>query len=158
MTTSIEVKLLRANNSHPDFQHLVRLLDADLNKINQEAQKDYNQHNQLPAIDTVVIAYVNDMPVGCGCFKELSEDCVEVKRMFVDPNHRGKGISSQILMELEKWALSIGHNRMVLETGKLQHEAIMLYTKRGFMPIECYGPYKDLPNSLCFEKVIIANK
>jgi GNAT superfamily N-acetyltransferase len=79
---------------------------------------------------------------------------MEVKRMYVLPNNRGKGIATTLLWELEKWALELGYMKCVLETGKRQPEAISLYEKSGYQRIPNYGQYKGVENSICFEKIV----
>ena len=86
--------------------------------------------------------------------KEFSNDTMEVKRMYVIPSSRKKGIASRILKELEIWALELSYARCVLETGKKQPEAIELYKKSGYTSIPNYGQYAGVKNSVCFEKVL----
>lgn len=64
----------------------------------------------------------------------------EVKRIYVEPQLRGKGIASKILEHLEAAARDLGIHRLVLETGIYQAEAIGLYRKTGFQPVRCWGP------------------
>ncbi len=118
-------------------------------------QKKYDEYNKIESIDTVIVVYDHDIAIGCGCFKRFDNTTVEIKRMFVKTDCRGKGISKLILNELENWATELGFSRAVLETGKKQSEAIGLYEKSGFERIDNYGQYIDLPNSVCFEKILI---
>jgi putative acetyltransferase len=147
-------KLLRTSSDHPDFSQLVRKLNADLSARYGEVQKQYDQYNNVDAIDTVVVLYVDTIPIGCGCFKKYSTDTVEIKRMFVEPSFRGKGLSKIILQELEKWAAEKGYKKAVLETAKKQPEAIGLYTTLGYERIPNYGPYITMPASICFCKAL----
>ena len=132
--------------------YLVTRLDADLSQRNGTLQTSYNKHNIIQHIDTVVIAYYNHLPVGCGCFKAYDERTAEIKRMYVKPENRGKGLSKQILAELEKWVLELGFTKIILETGIKQPEAIGLYSKGGYCQIPNYGQYSAMPNSICFGK------
>jgi GNAT superfamily N-acetyltransferase len=81
-------------------------------------------------------------------------DVVEIKRMFVLPEHRGKGIAGQILQQLEIWAAEGNNSTCILETGKKQPEAIALYKKAGYKIIPNYGQYENVENSVCMEKRI----
>jgi putative acetyltransferase len=146
--------LTRTNSDNPDFRTLIRELDADLRDRNGEMMDIYDKHNIIEQIDTVVIAYMNDEPAGCGCFKPFDSESAEIKRMFVRPNARGNGISTMILQELENWGRELGHKYTVLETGAKQVEALGLYPKAGYILIPKYGPYVDLPDSICFRKVL----
>src|SRR5690606_2342242 len=102
----------------------------------------------------VLVAYENEMAIGCGAIKELEPDTMEVKRMYVIPEHRGKGIAGQILSALEEWAKELSFKKCVLETGKRQPEAIGLYKKYGYGIIPNYGQYAGIGNSVCFEKIL----
>jgi len=95
---------------------------------------------------------IHNQPVGCGAIKEFSTRAMEVKRMFILPDSRAKGFASLILAELENWALELGYEKCLLETGKMQPEAIALYGKNGYCKIPNYGQYAGVVNSLCFEK------
>jgi GNAT superfamily N-acetyltransferase len=91
-------------------------------------------------------------PVGCGAFRPVAADTVEIKRMFVRAGYRRRGYSKLTLAHLEAVARSRGFRRLILETGIRQPEAIGLYQAVGFRPIPKYGQYVASPNSLCFAK------
>jgi putative acetyltransferase len=148
------VQIKRINTLEPDFKTLVEQLDIELFNRYPEIQQIYAPLNKIESIDTSVIAYEFDNPVACGCFKIYSSDSVEIKRMYVNPTARGRGISKMILNELLKWAREIGFKKAILETGSNQPEAIGLYTKEGFIKIENFAPYQNMPNSICFEKIL----
>lgn len=144
--------LKRTNNNDPDFKSLVVLLDHDLDKINGDLMLVYSEHNLLDFIETVVVAYIDGVPAGCGCFKNFDGNTVEVKRMFVTENQRCKGIASAILKELELWAKEIGYTYIILETGKKHLEAIRLYERFGYVVTGNYEPYTDMEESVCMKK------
>lgn len=148
------IKLARTNSDNPDFIELVRHLDADLAKRDGEEHSFYAQFNKIDKIKYVIVAYDDDKPVGCGAIKEYEPGVMEVKRMFTFPFHRGKGIASRVLTELETWAAELNYLTCVLETGKKQPEAIALYKKNGYHLIPNYGQYAGMENSVCFEKKI----
>ena len=145
-------KIVRLNSNHPDFQHLIKSLDAELHGNYGALQEHYNQFNNVEGIDTVVVGYVNNEPCGCGCFKPYDKDTVEIKRMFVKKDQRGQGLSGLILKELEKWAREKGYTRATLETGIKQIEAIGFYSKYGYQKISNFEQYIGNSNSLCFAK------
>ena len=148
-------ELKRTNNEDPDFIYLVPLLDKDLRNRYQDLQDQYDQHNVLVNVDTVVIAYVDGKPAGCGCFKQFDDVSVEMKRMYVKPEYRRQGISSAILNELEAWARESGYTEAVLETGDRQDEAIALYKKQGYQSIPNYPPYEEMETSICMKKWLV---
>jgi len=147
-----QIVLKRTNSADPHFQSLIKQLDADLRLRNGDEMDEYDQHNVIAPIDTVVIAYIDNQPTACGCFKKYDETTVEIKRMFVAPQARGKGISRKILAELETWAYNLGFGCIILETGGRQVEALGLYQRAGYMPIANYPPYEEMADSFCFRK------
>ena len=149
------VTLTRTNSENMDFISLVKLLDADLAIRDGADHSFYSQFNKIDKIKYVVLAYKQGRAVGCGAIKEFSEDAVEVKRMYVLPELRNKGLASMILRELESWASELSFHRCVLETGKKQPEAISLYMQNGYVRISNYGQYAGVENSVCFEKNLI---
>jgi putative acetyltransferase len=148
------IKIKRTNSDDTDFQDLVRELDKDLAIRDGDEHDYYAQFNKIDAIKHVVVAYENNLPVGCGAIKAFDENSMEVKRMFVPENQRSKGIASIVLKELELWASELGFEKCVLETGLKQPEAIRLYEKNGYKLIPNYGQYIGMGNSVCFEKII----
>ena len=148
------ITLKRTNSDDPDFISLVALLDKDLAIRDGEDHSFYNQFNKIDKIKHVVVFYEDDIAVGCGAFREKESDSVEIKRMYVHPDHRKKGIASQVLAELERWAAEIKYPYTVLETGKKQPEAIALYQKSGYSIIPNYPPYENMDNSVCMKKTL----
>jgi len=146
--------LKRTSNSEPDFKSLISQLDKYLSIVNGEQDAFYAPNNVLDPLDTAVIAYYDGKPVGCGCFKKFNHESVEIKRMYVDPEIRGKGIASAVLNELEKWAKEKGFTHTVLETGKKLDDANALYRKQGYQIIENYGQYAGIENSVCMKKAL----
>ena len=141
------VEITRTTSADPRFQMLAALLDAELVVRYGPVQDLYKGFNAF-ACETVIVAG----ELGCGCFKPFDEASVELKRMFVRREQRGRGIASAILGGLEAWARELGHTQMVLETGNLQTEAIAMYKKLGFVDTPLFGPYIDLPASVCLKK------
>jgi putative acetyltransferase len=146
--------IIRTDSNNSDFIELVKLLDADLAVKDGEDHPFYAQFNKIDKIRYVVMAYENEKPLGCGAIKEYDAETMEIKRMFVLPESRNRGIAAKILAELEGWASELSCTRCILETGKRQQEAIALYKKHGYESIPNYGQYAGVENSLCFEKRI----
>jgi len=146
------IRLVKTDNTHPDFVQLVEQLDAYLTITDGEEHDFYHQYNSIDALQYVLLAYENDKPVACGAIKEFNTDSMEVKRMYVMPKARRKGIAAQLLQQLEQWAKELGYKKCILETGKRQVEAVQFYHKCAYTQIPNYGPYKNIANSVCFEK------
>lgn len=146
--------VLRTNAEDPAFRALVSELDKDLAIRDGDEHAFFAQYNGLSDIRHVVVIMEGDAPAGCGAFKPFDAKTVEIKRMFTAADHRQQGIGSAALNELEDWARELGYDRCVLETGNKQHEAIALYTNRGYRIMPNYGQYVGVESSVCFEKTI----
>jgi putative acetyltransferase len=105
-----------------------------------------------PGRGVFLVAYVDGLPAGCGAARRIDNDAAELKRMYVVPAFRRRGISRLLLQALEAEALRLGARRLVLETGVRQHAALALYTQAGFTSIPPYGEYTDSPLSVCLGK------
>jgi len=152
MSPAKTITIKRTESSDPDFPLLVALLNLELREKYGGLQVIYDQYNHISNLDTVVIAYCNDIPSGCGCFKKFDDDTVEIKRMYVKPAERKQGVASSILSELEVWAREDGFSFTILETASKQLEAIALYEKAGYTITPNYGQYIGMENSVCMRK------
>ena len=100
-----------------------------------------------------VVAWLDSEAIGCGALRPMPDTTIaEVKRMYVRSAARGKGIAVSILEKLEVLAGEFGYQKIWLETGIYQPEAIRLYEKSGYTRIPCYGIYENNPLSVCYEK------
>ncbi len=142
----------RTTSDNADFRKLIVELDKDLNGRYGKDQEVYDQYNVIDYIDTVVVAHDDDSAAGCGCFKKYDDKTIEIKRMFVKSEFRGRGISKLVLSELEAWAKQLGYASAILETGVYQHEALGLYEKSGYSRIPNFGQYANMPHSICMKK------
>lgn len=96
------------------------------------------------------------MPAGCGGVA-LCDHHAELKRIYVRPAARGRGVADAILGRIEAAARDAGRSPLRLETGVHQHQAIRFYEKLGFRPCGAFSPYTEKPPrtielSLFFEK------
>jgi putative acetyltransferase len=148
------ITLKRTTSDHADFEKLVLQLDAYLRILDGEDHEFYAQFNKSSALKNALIAYENDNAVGIGAYKEFEPNVAEMKRMYVLPEQRGKGIATQILLELELWAKEEGYTISLLETGYMQKDAIALYTKLGYEKIDNFGQYIGVDNSVCMKKYL----
>ena len=147
--------ITRANSDNKDFQILVNELDLYLAIRNGDTNDFFAKYNKIEHIKYVVLAYEGEEPIGCGAMKDYEDFTMEIKRMFVPADKRGKGIAKSILTELEQWAKELGYKKCILETGDDMKEAISLYKKCDYKIIPNYGQYKSVAVSVCFEKSII---
>jgi ribosomal protein S18 acetylase RimI-like enzyme len=131
---------------------LVARLDEELNRRYGEVQGQFTAANALADHSTFLVGYVAGRPVACGAFRPMGGPAVEVKRMYVEPEFRGRGIARRLLAELEERARRAGYTLARLETGVAQPEAVRLYESAGYRRIDNYGIYAGNADSACFEK------
>jgi putative acetyltransferase len=148
------MKIVRTDSNDKEFIRLVSALDQMLAVINGEDHSFYNQFNTLTEIRNVILVYEGDTAIACGAFKKFDDTSCEIKRMFTEPSHRGKGYAGIVVDELEKWARESGYRSVVLETSVKLESAVGLYRKKGYADTEKYGQYKDAIDSMCFRKVL----
>jgi len=139
-----------------DAQRLIAALDAGLAQLYPPEQRfgpNLKAQHLEAGRGTFLIARDNGRAVGSGAIRLLDTTTAEVKRMYVEPDQRGKGIGRAVLVRLEAEARQLGAKRLVLETGIHSPEALVLYRRAGFTEIECWGEYLTSPSSVCMEKV-----
>ena len=158
-----EISLLLQPWDHPDGIYLRSKQRAEILSLGGDDPGTPPTASNVPIF---VIAYLSGSPVGCGGLRPLqdplmpaSDNVAEIKRMFVDPAHRGnKGngtsIAQLILGELEAQARRIALSLLVLETGDFLVQARRFYEKCGFVRREKFGSYIDASNSVFYEKSI----
>jgi GNAT superfamily N-acetyltransferase len=127
-------------------------------RYNEPGGGAFNPEDVLVLRSILLTGVEDGKTIACGALRPVDEDTCEVKRMYVNPDYRGKGFSRQMLAALEEKAGLFGYNRIILETGKKQPEALGLYNKSGYTVIPNYGIYKEREMSVCFEKLIIEQK
>ena len=150
-----KIKVVKTTSENPDFIFLIGTFDAYLWDRYPELKKEYWGNNLIEFNANVLIVYLEEKPVACGCFKKYNKESVELKRMFVLPEARGLGLAQLVIKELEAEAKNQGFEVLILETLYKQIEAINLYQKTGFKIVENYEPYVGLLNSVCMSKSII---
>lgn len=141
----------------PDVQ---RLADDQQTEIRARYGGKLEPGRPPSAADVAVVllaAEDDGTPLGCGALRPLDDGAVEVKRMYVVPEARGRGVGRAVLAGLEAAARERGWTTLRLETGPRQPEAVALYTAAGYRPIGPFGGYADDPDaadSLYFERTL----
>jgi len=140
-----------------DSLALIRALSAELGALyNDDGGASAFKPEDAAAPDAIfLVARIQGRPIGCGAIRRLAPGVAEVKRMFVKPGNRGRGLGMQILQQLEQAALNLGYSAIRLETGLKQPVAIRLYEKAGYERVPCYGQYLENPMSVCFTKRLV---
>jgi putative acetyltransferase len=152
-----DFKIKRTASTDPDFKLLISHLDNELWNELKEDQSTYEQYNKVPDLQTAFVLYINQKPAACGCFKKYNKDTVEIKRMFVEKDYRGMGLSKIILEELEKWAAESLFKCTILETSIHFKAARTLYEHAGYEIIPNYDQYEGLTESVCMKKELPLN-
>ena len=144
----------RTDGKNKDFIENCRCLDMDLDRrVGKKIKRDkYKKYNQLDEIQEALVVYEDNKVIGGGAIRRYDDENVELKRIFVHTGYQGQGIGSRLVSLLMEWAMELGYKRMILETGELLAESCAMYKKLGFKVIPNYGPYLDMPESLCMAK------
>ena len=153
------IKITVENPNNTISQQLMAELTAELEvRYDGSAEIDVTRmpelHNVTSDDAQFVIAWLDGQVAGCGAIRPIDDQATEIKRMYVQPAARGKGISRQILAKLGSLAQESGFTTTRLETGLNQPEAIQLYKTSGYTLIPCYGIYAQNPESVCYEKTL----
>lgn len=147
----------------------VRYDHADAVTLTERVQREYVERygspddtpmdpaDFVPPAGVFLVGYLDGVPVATGGWRGKDDSPeghrdgdAEIKRMYVAPEARGRGLARRILAELERDATAAGRSRMVLETGTEQPEAIALYLSSGYAPVRKFGLYRDEPLSRCY--------
>jgi putative acetyltransferase len=133
----------------PELSALVVAQERELREAGEGLdEQTYATHDDI----AYLVAVVNGRVVGCGAWRPLEPGVAEIKRMYVRPSYRGRGIARQLVVALEEEALAADRPVVRLETGTYLPSAIALYRSAGYLPIPAYGEYVGNPFSVCFEK------
>jgi putative acetyltransferase len=103
-----------------------------------------------------LVAAVNGRAVACAGWRPLGDGVAELRRMYVRPSFRGRGIGRQLVVWVEEEALAAGCPVIRLDTSPLLEAAIGLYLSSGYRSIPAYGEYAGSADRVCFEKRLVA--
>jgi len=139
----------------PDASALIDELESHLASLYpSESRHGYSVDKLLREGVAFFVVREDGSPAGCGGVQIYGADYGELKRMYVRPRFRGRGLGKLVLIHLAEYARERGVRLLRLETGIHQKEAIRLYEGSGFRRISPFGEYKEDPLSLFFEKRI----
>jgi N-acetylglutamate synthase and related acetyltransferases len=157
MIEVISMDFRRTDGNNKDFIENCKLLDMDLDRrVGKKIDRNkYTKYNLLDEIQEAIVVYEDNKAIGGGAIRKYDKDNIELKRVFVHPEYQGQGIGSKLVSLLIEWAMELGYKRMILETGELLAESCAVYRKLGFKVIPNYGPYENMPESLCLAKDLV---
>lgn len=153
MTALPGLRITPARLDEPESLELVEHVQAEyVQRYGSRDDAPIDAAEFAPPHGRFLLARLDGAAVGCGGWRDLGDGRVEIKRMFVLPAARGRGVARALLAELERTAAAAGHPEIVLETGIVQPEAIGLYVSSGYSPIDAFGHYAGHPLSREFGK------
>lgn len=138
-----------------DYRMLAKKLDDYYFELVGDVHLRYAEANRPENMACLVVAYAGEYPVGCGCWKRVDEVTAEVKRIYVLPEYRRRGVASRIIRLLEKDIVQAGYRHIVLETARTTGDSKALYLAVGYHEIDYYGSPAGAENCRCFEKRIL---
>jgi putative acetyltransferase len=150
------IDIRRSTLASQEAARLIAALNAELTAMFPEPGATHFSLAPSQVLDgdgAFLIAYLDDVAVGCGAVRRLDETTAELKRMYVNPSVRGRGLGRALVEALEREAKRLGVTNVVLETGTRLAPAIRLYEALGYARIPLFGEYLRSPDtSLCFGK------
>jgi GNAT superfamily N-acetyltransferase len=160
----LAVEIRRMPYGTPAATELLAAMDAEMGALYGDA-REVRDPAMGELIDVALTVHPEQMVAAVGAFDgddlvghaalRPFEDALEVKRVIVRSDHRGQGISKLLMLEVEAIARERGVSRLVLQTGDRQHEAVALYLRIGYVPIDRFGAYAPIPFFLCFGKTLL---
>ena len=152
------LEISRIDPREPEAAALIRAMTDEVTRLYDHAidgSGNFKPEDVMVPGSGFFIGRVERRAVACGAFRPLGPGIAEIKRMFVNPEHRGRGYSKAMLILLERMAAESGYAALRLETRPLQHAAIALYENLGYVRIPNYGRYEGKQECLCYEKSIL---
>ncbi|WP_139977741.1 GNAT family N-acetyltransferase [Nocardioides litoris] len=156
---AVQLRLEPAAYGDPDVVALVDRVQAEyVERYGSPDESPVDPALFVAPHGTFVVGYLDDVPVATGAWRASTVEVfgaartAEVKRMYVVPEARGRGLARVVLAHLEASAAAAGIEALVLETGLRQPEAIALYESSGYVPVPGFGHYTGSPLSRCFGK------
>ncbi|MFL6105471.1 MAG: GNAT family N-acetyltransferase [Marmoricola sp.] len=148
--------------THPDAAVLVE--EVQLEYVARYGSRDETPlrpgYFDLPG-GSFFVGYLEDVPVATGAWRRRSDvealgssAAAEIKRMYVAPAGRRRGLARAMLAHLERTAAAAGAAVMILETGAAQPEALELYASSGYVAIPGFGYYRDSPLNRCLARLL----
>jgi GNAT superfamily N-acetyltransferase len=160
------LEIVRVGYGHPDAVLLIAEVQAEY--VVRYGGPDHTPLDPSmfdPPLGSFYVGYLDladgRRPVATGAWRFHDDieafgtrHVAEIKRMYVAPAVRARGIARAVLAHLERTAAEAGAEAMVLETGTAQPEAIALYESSGYTPIPSFGYYKAEPLNRCFARLL----
>lgn len=132
-------------NTTDQFNDTISLFQEYANSLNislafQNFDEELNIINSMYGSPTgcLLLVYDNELPIACAAYRKIGENICELKRMYIKPDYRRKGVGQEIMNILCSRAKLNGYTLMRLDTLDTMTPAIKLYSNNGFYEIEAY--------------------
>jgi GNAT superfamily N-acetyltransferase len=160
MDKAADWRIVRLSITHADSQLLVEAVQGEyVVRYGGRDETPLEPGYFDPPQGSFFVGYLDGLPVARGAWRRRrdviahgTDASAEIKRMYVAPHVRGRGLAREMLAHLERTARDAGAEVMVLETGTAQPEALALYESSGYASIPGFGFYKDAPLSRCLAR------
>ena len=149
----MEVHFVSADSA--DFRALAARLDDYYFALVGDIQLQYAEPNRPENMSALAVAYDGETPVACGAWKAVDAETAEIKRIYVKPEYRRRGVATALIRTLEKNAAASGRRKLILETAVDTQNSHSLYLSLGYTVRAYYGSPAGAENCLCFEKEIM---
>ncbi|PDO85485.1 GNAT family N-acetyltransferase [Kosakonia pseudosacchari] len=152
-------RIVDAAATQPDLIALIAALDAYQSALYPAESNHLLDLAALPA-ETLILRKIvhHDEAVGCGAVVLNRDGSGEMKRVFIDPRHRGQRLGEKLLAALEQAAARKSCHTLRLETGIEQHAAVKLYQRCGYQICEAFAPYSADPLSIFMHKALVVDR
>ncbi|MFE4109989.1 GNAT family N-acetyltransferase [Kosakonia sp. YIM B13611] len=149
-------RIVDATATQPDLIALIEALDAYQSALYPAESNHLIDLAALPAGTLILRKIVHhDEAVGCGAVVLNGDGSGEMKRVFIDPRHRGQQLGEKLIAALEQAAAGQSCHTLRLETGIEQHAAVKLYQRCGYQMCEAFAPYNADPLSIFMHKALV---
>ena len=150
------IEFLWTDGTNKDFCEFYRITEDFYSSLvgGESKRKSFIPYNASADIPDVLVAYACGKAVGCAGLKGYSQDAAEIKRVWVQPDARGRHIASRMIDLVEQKATEQGFKKVILQTRSKMQEAVKMYTNRGYRLIDNYPPYDKLEGAVCYEKTL----
>ena len=136
------------------FRSLAALLDAYYFTLVGDIQLKYAEPNRPENMNALAVAYEGETPIACGAWKAVDSQTAELKRIYVLPEFRRRGVASALIRALEENVVQSGRHKLILETAVDTTGSHQLYLSLGYMLRDYYGSPAGADNCMCFHKEI----
>lgn len=147
--------LLERRVDHPDSVRLLRgFYDEQVDRYGTADPVDLDPQLYAPPHGTFFVGFMEGQPAGCAGarWSDRQLKVVEIKKIYLRPEVRGRGFGGVLLSEVESWATAQGAWEAILETGVRNGAAIGLFESHGFQPMASYVAGRDPAVNRAFHK------